>query len=45
MTSKTQGWYYFEDGYHMWVHGLSANERKWAILEHGKIVKFEHTNY
>ena len=42
---KTQGFYYFEDGYNCWYHGMSASEKKWEIRKHGKIVKFVPTNY
>lgn len=40
MSTSTMGTYYFEDGYIMWVPGLSANERAVEIRKHGKIVKF-----
>ena len=42
---KTQGWYTFEDGYYCWYHGLSTQEKKIEILHHGKIVRFEPTNF
>ena len=42
--SKTRGWYVFADGYTCWYHGLSAREKKYAIMEHGEIVKFSPTN-
>ena len=41
----TQGIYYFEDGYNCWVRGMSATEKRWAIREHGRIVKFIPTYY
>lgn len=41
--NRTQGWYTFEDGHYGWYNGLSANEKKWEIFKHGKIVKFEPT--
>lgn len=40
---KTRGWYTFADGYRAWFSGLSGTEKKWEIVRHGKIVKFEHT--
>lgn len=40
MAKKTQGWYYFEDGYVAWFYGLSAREKANEIRKHGKIVKF-----
>ena len=39
-TSKSQGWYYFEDGYYAWYHGLSKTELKWEVMKHGKLVRF-----
>lgn len=33
--------YYFEDGTITIVKKLSANEKKWEILKHGKIIKVE----
>lgn len=33
--------YYFEDGTITIVRKLSANEKKWEILKHGKIIKVE----
>lgn len=43
MAKKTQGWYYFADGYYAWYHGLSANEKKIEIKKHGVIIKFVPT--
>ena len=40
----SRGWYTYEDGYTHWVTGMSATEKKWEILHHGKIVRFEHTS-
>lgn len=39
-TPKTQGTYYFKDGYTVWVYGLSAQEKKMMVYEHGAIVRF-----
>jgi hypothetical protein len=41
--NNTQGWYLFEDGYYCWYHGLSAQEKKIEIRQHGQIVKFTPT--
>lgn len=43
-ASKTQGYYTFEDGYKVWLNGMSAQERKVQIYKHGKIIRFEQTN-
>lgn len=40
----SRGYYTYEDGYTHWVNGMSATEKKWEILHHGKIVKFVHTS-
>lgn len=40
----TRGWYTYEDGYNHWVNGMSASEKRWNILKHGKIVRFQHTS-
>ena len=40
----SRGYYTYEDGYTHWVNGMSATEKKWEIMKHGKIVKFVHTN-
>lgn len=40
----SRGYYTYEDGYTHWVSGMSATEKKWEILHHGKIVRFEHTS-
>lgn len=40
---KSQGWYRFEDGYQAWYYGLSADEKKNLIREHGPIIKFVQT--
>ena len=37
---KSQGWYYFEDGYRTWVHGMDKNALAWEVYKHGKLVKF-----
>lgn len=26
-AGKTRGWYTFEDGYYVWLNGLSSNEK------------------
>ena len=41
--SKTRGWYTFEDGYKAWFSGLSASERKYEEMAHGKVVRFQAT--
>lgn len=43
-SGSTRGWYTFEDGYYVWVNGLSSTEKMILIRQHGQIVKFEHTN-
>lgn len=43
-ASKTQGYYTFEDGYEVWVYGMSAQEKRYMISKHGKIIRFVHTN-
>ena len=45
MAKKTQGWYTFADAYRVWVYGMSANEKKWEVYKHGKVVKFEPTGF
>lgn len=42
--TKTRGWYTFADGFYAWFNGLSAQEKKWEIVKHGKIIHFEPTN-
>ena len=42
--NKTRGWYVFEDGYTVWINGMSAREKKIKILEHGPIIRFSPTN-
>ena len=37
---KTQGWYYFADGFCAWFHGMSAQEKRREIHKHGQIVRF-----
>ena len=39
-TPKTQGTYYFADGYWCWYYGLSAAEKRNLAREHGPIVSF-----
>ena len=39
--NKTRGYYTFEYGYFVWVNGLSGQEKRSLIREHGKIVRFE----
>ena len=39
--NKTRGYYTFEDGYFVWVNGLSGLEKKNLIRQHGRIVSFE----
>lgn len=43
--NRTQGWYTFADGYRYWYHGLSAQEKRWEVYKHGKVVKFEPTDF
>jgi len=43
-AGKTRGWYTFEDGYYVWLNGLSSNEKMILVRQHGDIVKFEHTS-
>lgn len=43
--NRTQGWYTFADGYRCWYYGLSAQEKKAEVFHHGKVVKFEPTNF
>lgn len=43
-ASKTQGYYTFEDGYEVWVNGMSGQEKRYLVFKHGKIVRFVHTN-
>lgn len=38
--TKTSGWYTFADGYTTWRRGMSANEKKALIREHGLITRF-----
>lgn len=45
MKKTTQGWYTFADGYRVWFYGLSAQEKKVEVFHHGKVVKFEPTNF
>ena len=40
-TPKTQGWYYFADGYQCWYHGLSAAEKRNEERKHGKVISFK----
>lgn len=40
MAKSTRGTYIFEDGARIWFHGLSGLERKVAIRDHGKIIRF-----
>lgn len=37
---NTRGTYIFEDGYEVWVNGMSARERSIETRKHGKIVQF-----
>jgi hypothetical protein len=37
---NTRGTYIFEDGYEVWVNGMSARERSIETRKHGKIVRF-----
>ena len=37
---KTQGFYYFADGFAAWYFGLSGTEKRNLIREHGAIVRF-----
>ena len=41
---KTRGWYYFADGYRVWVNGFSGRERGNLIREHGAIVRYIPTD-
>lgn len=45
MKKTTQGFYTFADGYRVWFYGLSAQEKKWEVYKHGKVVKFEPTYF
>lgn len=40
--AKSKNGYYFwcEDGYHGWVLGMSAQEKKVLQRQHGKLVKW-----
>lgn len=38
--TNTRGWYFFADGFQVWVNGFSATEKRNYILDHGKIVRF-----
>ena len=38
--NNTRGTYIFEDGYTVWVNGMSARERSIEVRKHGKIVRF-----
>lgn len=42
--NSTRGWYTFADGSYIWFNGLSAQEKRNEIRQHGQIIKFEHTN-
>lgn len=41
--NSSRGWYTFADGFTAWFCGLSAQEKKLAVMKHGKIVRFEPT--
>ena len=41
--NNTTGWYTFSDGYTVWFHGLSAQEKRNEIRKHGQIIKFNKT--
>ena len=40
---KTQGYYYFEDGYYCWVHGMGKEDLAIEIRKHGRLIKFVRT--
>lgn len=41
MAKSKNGYYFwFEDGYHGWVMGMSAQEKKVLQRQHGKLVKW-----
>ena len=42
--TNTRGWYFFEDGFQVWVNGFSKTEKRNYIMKHGTIVKFIPTN-
>lgn len=42
-NSKSQGYYWFKDGFHCWVNGMDAYEKRAYIREHGRIIKFVRT--
>ena len=42
MTKTNNGYYFeFEDGYHGWVYGMSAREKKIEIAKHGRLIRWE----
>lgn len=40
----SRGFYLFEDGVEIWFAGLSGTEKRIRVRQHGKIVRFIHTN-
>ncbi len=41
MKKNTNGYYFeFADGYHGWVLGMSAQEKKVEVRKHGKLIKW-----
>ena len=38
--TNTRGWYFFADGFQVWVNGFSKTEKRNYVMKHGTIVKF-----
>lgn len=39
-TNNGRGWWFlFEDGYEMWALGMSAQEKKIEVRNHGKLIR------
>ena len=41
--NKTRGWYFFNDGYSIWVNGMSAAELKQLSVQHQGLRRFQWT--
>lgn len=41
---KSRGFYLFKDGAYIWFSGLSAQEKKVEIRNHGAIIRFVPTD-
>ena len=41
--AKTRGWYFFNDGYSIWVNGMSAAELKQLSVQHQGLRRFQWT--